>query len=204
MNYKIVITKNRQPFRLVKTFSNKTNAINYYKNLIHDNSKVKFAKHYVNYKPCQFHVELLSPNRFTDIIEWEKDELGRNIEVPNRNGLFLWKLAVWNEPEQFRIYNKPGRYNYTYLYDTLCKTKDIIGLSTIQNLLILDLDGIPLIITLKNIPDAVRLYKTIVDEHLPNILPFGKMSKHNRKQFFKKIKPLGIPLRLFYTNSTNR
>ena len=55
---------------------------------------------------------------------------------------------------------------------------------------------------LKNIEDAVRLYNTIVDENLKNVLPFGVMSKINRKVFFKKIDEMGIPKRMFYTKST--
>ena len=202
MPYKIIITRNRQQFRALKTYSVKGNALDFYKNLIHDNEKVKFEIQYYNYLPCYFHVELLSPIKFHDVIEWEKDYLGRNVEAPDRNGLYIWRLKTWKEPEVFRIYGVPGKFVYDDLYKILKENKDIVSMSTIQNQLIIDLDGKPLIVMLKNIEDAVRLYNTIVDENLKNVLPFGVMSKINRKVFFKKIDEMGIPKRMFYTKST--
>jgi hypothetical protein len=202
MRYKIIITKDRKQYRLIKTLLKKSNAIDCYRNLIHDNSKVKFEKKYVNYALCTFHIELLSPTKFSDVIEWEKDSLGRNVEAPYRNGLHIWRLKDWKEPELFRIYGRPDRYDYNFLYDSLKKTKEIIGMSTIQNILILDIDGKPLLIILKNVSDAIRLYHVILSENMSHILPFGIMSKENRKGFYKMIKSMGIPVRMFYTKST--
>jgi hypothetical protein len=202
MNYKIIITKDRKHFRHIKTFTNKNNVINYYRNIIKENEKVKFEKQFIRYKPCKFHIEVLSPFKFSDTIEWEKNDLGKNIPAPERDGMFIWRLKEWKEPESFCIYGLPGRYDYNFLIDLIKKSKEIIGMSTIQNLLILDLEGRPLIITLKNIPDAKRLYKVIISENLKNILAFGVMSKKNRKGFYKLAESMGIPTEMFYTKST--
>ena len=202
MEYKIIITKNRQHYKLLKTYKTKINAIEFFNNIIKENAKVKFEKKYVRYKPCTYHIELLSPKKYFDVIEFEKDKLGRNIKVPDRNGLFIWKLKDWKEPEFFSIYGLDGRFDYNFLYELLKKTKNIIGMSTIQNTLILDIDGKPLIIILKNVEDAIRLYKVVLSENFSHVLPFGKMSKKNRKEFYKKAEDLGIPIRMFYTKST--
>jgi len=202
MEYKIIITKDRKQYRYLKTYRNRSNAINYYKNLIHENSKVKFEKVFINYARSTFHIELLSPIKYFDIIEWEKDEMGRNIESPNRNGWYIWRLKPWKEPEYFTIWGLPDKYDYDFLHNLLKNTKETIGMSTIQNKLILDIDGKPIIIMLKNIPDAIRLYNVILSDNLGHVLPFGIMSKSNRKEFYKSIKSLGIPVKMFYTKST--
>ena len=75
-------------------------------------------------------------------------------------------------------------------------------MSTIQNKLILDVDGKPLIVILKNIPDALRLYQVILSENMNHVLPFGTMSKQNKKIFYKKIKDIGIPVKMFYSKTT--
>lgn len=202
MKYKIIVTKDRHQYRLMKTYSVKHNALNGFKNIIHENAKVKFEKQFLNYLPCIFHIELLSPIKFFDVIEFEKDELGRNIASPDRNGLFIWRLKNWKEPEVFTIYGIPGKFDCEYLIKLIKGTKDLVSMSTIQNMLILDINGRPLIVTLKNVSDAIRLYNVIRDENLKNILPFGVMSKENRKPFYKKIESLGIPIKMFYTKST--
>ncbi len=202
MKYKIIITKNRQQFRFLKSYAVKGNATEFFRNIIKENQKVKFEIQYVRYKPCKFHIELLSPRKFSDIIEWEKDHLGRNVPVPDRKGLYIWKLKEWKEPEEFGIYGLPGRYDYDFVYDLLKKTKETIGLFTIQNKLIFDVEGKPLIVILKNIADAKRLYRVIVDDNIKNVLPFGTMSKKNRKNFYKMVGDMGIPAKIFYTKST--
>jgi len=204
MKYKIIITRNRQHYRFIKALVDKSYAIQCYNNLIKENLKVKFDKHFVNYAPCSYQIELLSPHKFSDVIEYEKDELGRNMKAPDRNGWYIWRLKPWLEPEYFTIYGLPGYYDYNFLYNIIKKTKETIGISTIQNLLILDIEGKPLIITLKNIPDAIRLYQLILSENFNHILGFGVMSKINCKGFYKIAKNLGIPIRMFYTNTTNR
>lgn len=202
MKYKIIISKDRKKYRHIKAFVNVSNAINCFKNLLLENEKIKFEKRYINYVPCEFHIELLSPKKYSDIIEWEKDKLGRNVEAPDRNGLYLWKLKSWKEPEYFTIYGLPDKYDYDFLHGLIKKTQEIIGMSMIQNILILDINGKPLIITLKNIPDAKRLYKVILSEEFKHVLPFGTMSKKNRKGFYKLVEEMGVPVKMFYTKST--
>jgi hypothetical protein len=174
----------------------------FFKNISEKNREVKFEIRYFNYLPVKFHIEILSPRQYYDVVEWEKDDLGRNIPAPNRNGLWIWKMLEWKEPEVFRIYGLPGKYEYDDLIALIKKTKDIISMSTIQNILILDLEGKPFLVILKNVEDAERLYRVIRSENLKNILCFGKMSKVNRKVFYKKISSLGIPVNMFYTKST--
>lgn len=202
VKYKIIITKNRQQFRFLKSYTIKENATNYFKKIIKENQKVKFEIQYVRYKPCKFHIELLSPKKFSDVIEWEKDNLGRNVPVPDRKGLYIWRLKEWKEPEEFGIYGLPGRYDYDFVCDMIRKTKETIGLFTIQNKLIFDINGKPLIAILKNTADAKRLYRVIVDDNMKNVLPFGVMSKKNRRNFYQVAKNLNIPLQLLYTKST--
>lgn len=202
MEFKIIITRDRKQFRFLKKFKEKSIAIDYFKNLIKENKKVKFDKQFVNYAQCTFHIELLSEKKYHDVIEWEKDELGRNTPAPDRKGFYIWKIDKWREPEEFRIYSVDAKFNYDLLYDMIIKTKDLISMSTIKNHLILDVDGKPIIVILKNVPDAKRLYRILADENIKNLLPFGVMSAHNQRKFLAKVKEFGIPTKMFYTKST--
>lgn len=200
--YSIIITRDRKKFRHLKSYSVKQNATSFFKNISEKNREVKFEKKFFNYLPVKYHIELLSPKKFFDVIEWERDKLGRNIPAPERNGAWIWKKLDWKEPETFQIYGVPGKQDYDGLIGLIKKTKDIIAMSTIQNILVLDIDGKPILVILKNVEDAQRLYKVIRSENLKNVLCFGKMSKINRKVFYKKISLLGIPVKMFYTKST--
>ena len=202
MEYKIIITRDRKQCRCLGKFKNKSNAIHQYINLRKENDKVKFEKRFVNYLPTIFHIELLSPIKFSDTIEYEKDNLGRNIPAPDRKELFIFRLKPWKEPENFAIYGIPGRHEYDFLIRLIKNTEDLISLSTIQNFLILDIDAKPIIVILKNVADAKRLYNTIKDEYLKNVLLFGNMSKENRKVFYRKAEKLDIPVKMFYSKST--
>jgi len=200
--FKIIVTRDRNQHKVLKCFADKHNAIASFNNIIKDNQEVKFDKKFVNYKPAKFHIELLTPRKFSDIVEWEKDDLGRNTPTPQRGDLWVWKLSDWKEPENFTIYNLPGRYEFDDLMVIVEKTKDLVSMSIIQNILVFDFDGIPILVILKNREDATRLYNVIREENLNYILPFGHMSKINRKLFYQKAAEFGIPVELFHHKST--
>ena len=198
----INITRNRKQFRALKKTATKECAINNFLKILKENQKVKFEKKFVQYKPVKYHIELLSIKKYVGCVEWEKDELGRNIPAPDRDGKYIYKIENWKEPEQFRIHGLPGVFEYDDLIKLLESTKELIAMSTINNYLICSIDDKPLIVILKNVEDAIRLYETVRDEYLKNVLCFGIMSKKNRRTFYKTAERLGIPVKMFYTKST--
>jgi hypothetical protein len=202
--FKVIVTKNNEQFRIVRTYNDKQCAIDKFEKVFLENQKIKFEKKYVRYKPVIFHLQLLSYRKFVNGVDYEKDDMGRNIPVLPVGDMFVWKKLSWKEPENFSIYGSRKRYTYDTFIKMIGNTSGIIGMSVIQNHVVFDVSGKPIIVILKNIDDAVRLYGIIRDERFKHILTLGNLTKMNRKNIFLKFKKFNIPLRMFYTNTTRQ
>ena len=81
MNYLIVLFKNKERKKIIKSFKTYENAKKFYDGKIVGNKDIKFNTLFENGKSCSFEIGLLEKNTKNFDSYFIKDELGRQIKV---------------------------------------------------------------------------------------------------------------------------
>ena len=81
MNYLIVLFKNKERKKIIKSFKTYENAKKFYDSKIIDNKDIRFNTLFENGKSCTFEIGLLEKNSKNFDSYFIKDDLGRQIKV---------------------------------------------------------------------------------------------------------------------------
>ena len=199
MLYKIIITKNGKHKKLIYQGGDKKHAKKKYFS-IKDKNKVltpKKTNAYKKTKPVVYELLLLKEKEVDDLKFYDKDELGRNIEVNIKSD--KWSVLHKDEyfyEEKFTVFG----------YDKRLETKEILKLILLRkhkgillkqvnyvlNKVLIHQDGDFDIIICKTKSDAKRLYKILREfyesnDKLKNILFTGLVTERNRNSLYKRI-----------------
>jgi len=199
MLYKIIITKNGKHKKLIYQGGDQKHAKKKYFT-IKDKNKVltpKKTNAYKKTKPVVYELLLLKEKEVDDLKFYDKDELGRNIEVNIKSD--KWSILHKDEyfyEEKFTVFG----------YDKRLETKEILKLILLRkhkgillkqvnyvlNKVLIHQDGDFDIIICKTKSDAKRLYKILEkfyesNDKLKNILFTGLVTERNRTNLYKRI-----------------
>jgi len=199
MLYKIIITKNGKHKKLIYQGGDQKHAKKKYFT-IKDKNKVITPKKTNAYKktnPVTYELLLLKEKEESDLKFYDKDELGRNIEINVKSD--EWSIIHKDEyfyEEKFTVFG----------YDKRMVTKEILKLILLRrhkgillkqvnyvlNKVLIHQDGDFDIVVCKTKSDAKRLYKILEkfyesNDKLKNILFTGLVTERNRNSLYKRI-----------------
>jgi hypothetical protein len=95
MNYLIVLFKNKERKKIIKSFKTYDNAKKFYDDKIISNKDIRFNTLFENGKSCSFEIGLLEKNSTNFDSYFIRDELGRQIKVELDNNDYTI-LSVYN------------------------------------------------------------------------------------------------------------
>lgn len=198
MHYKIIITSNNKKKKILFKGSDLSFARKkYFK--YKDTNKVLFSRDHIAYKkvkPVQYELILLKEWEKNDKIYTTRDNMGRNIEIVDKNKKWtILEKSDYHFEEKFTVFNYEKRLTSIDIikYIMMKKQRGLIvkQVNYINNKLLIHQNNDFDIISCKCQKDCEKLYYLLQDfyqnNNLKNIIFTGKISK-NKKSIYKLIK----------------
>ena len=198
MQYRIIVTINNKKKKvLFKSNIKKSAHKKYFK--YKDNNKVLYSREHIAYKkvkPVKYELLLLKEWEDSDTPFIGRDDMGRTIEIEDKNKKWtILEKVPYHYEEKFTVFNKVDRLSSIEIIK-LILLKPHSGLiikqvNYINNKLLIHQNNDLDIIICKCSKDAEKLYCTLQDfyinNNLKNIMFTGKINK-NKKSIYKIIK----------------
>lgn len=214
MIYRIIITENGKKKKIIYEGSDFENTKIKYFNL-KDNNKVLFPKKtnaYKKVKPVFYELLLLKEKEESDNVFFERDELGRTVEVKVKTD--KWSIIHKDEffyEEKFTVYGFNKRLETKEIIKLFLlkrsKTFIVKQVNYVVNKVLIHNDGDFDIIVCKNKSDARRLHNVLREftetNNVKGIMFTGLVGKRNRTELYKKIvDKTGWTINKVYRSST--
>jgi|1_EtaG_2_1085319.scaffolds.fasta_scaffold73974_2 hypothetical protein len=138
---------------------------------------------------------------------YRKDILGRNIKLEMGEGdMFFIDLKKYNQEEKIYDHKKQKRIEALELIDTYIPQKKITQVFTLNNKLIVQVDDLFKLFSLKNVVESKRLIDCIesylLDRGYGNCLFIKDFSTIQRKQLYRILEENGFNRKMLYKHYT--
>lgn len=196
MNYRIIIAKDNKKKKILYEGKNIHNAKQKFFSIV-DKNKVLFPKKHNAYKknkPVKYEILLLKEKEEDDNTYFDRDELGRTIELTVKNDSWsIIEKRPYEYEEKFSVYGFKKRLDTIsiiklILMKDIKKEHIIKQITYVHNNVTIQSDGNIDIVTCKCIDDAKRLHNLLRDfckkNKIKNVLFLGKVSKKNRGKMY--------------------
>ena len=198
MQYRIIITSNNKKKK--KLFKNNDISFarkKYFK--YKDTNKVLFSRQHIAYKkvkPVKYELILLKEWEKKDTPFLTRDEMGRNLEIEDKNKKWtIVEKCDYHFEEKFTVFNSSKRLTAIEIIKSILLKKHssiiVKQVNYINNKLLIHQNNDFDIIVCKCAKDCEKLYNLLNDFYennkLNNIMFTGKISK-NKKNIYKLIK----------------
>lgn len=199
MNYRIIIAKDNKKKKILYEGKNLHNAQQKFFSIV-DKNKVLFPKKHNAYKknkPVKYEILLLKEKEEDDNTYFDRDELGRTIELTVKNNSWtILEKQTYEYEEKFSVYGFRKRLD-TISIIKLILMKDIKKENIIKqinyvnnNVLIHHNEDFD-VITCKCIDDAKRLHNLLRDfckkSKIKNVIFSGKSTGRNKSKMYDLI-----------------
>jgi len=199
--FSVIIFKNNKKRKVVKSFVTKERALNFYNNLVEENSKIKFYKEYENGKKCNYKIGLISnditfDNKFNFI-----DKFGRNVSISS-NEFTIFKVSdYYNEELIFDVKNNK-KIPYNELLSHLSDKNNLKLVSKLNNKIIIQNDENIKLFSLKNESDSERLFELLSQEEKRAYIMAPEVSIEQKKYLYTLLENYGFDKQMLYRKST--
>lgn len=199
--FSVIIFKNNKKRKVVNSFVTKERALNFYNNLIEENSKIKFYKEYENGKKCNYKVGLISDditydNKFNFI-----DKFGRNISISS-NEFTIIKVSDYHNEELIFDVGKNQKISYNDLMTLLSEKNNLKMVSKLNNKIIVQNDENIKLFSLKNEFDCERLFELLSQEQKRAYIMTPEVSIEQKKYLYNLLENYGFDKQMLYRKST--
>lgn len=199
--FSVIIFKNNKKRKVVNSFVTKERALNFYNNLIEENSKIKFYKEYENGKKCNYKVGLISndityDNKFNFI-----DKFGRNISISS-NEFTIIKVSDYHNEELIFDVGKNQKISYNELMTLLSEKNNLKMVSKLNNKIIVQNDENIKLFSLKNEFDCERLFELLSQEQKRAYIMTPEVSIEQKKYLYNLLENYGFDKQMLYRKST--
>ena len=199
--FSVIIFKNNKKRKIVKSFVTKERALNFYNNLVEENSKIKFYKEYENGKKCNYKVGLISnditfDNKFNYI-----DKFGRNVSISS-NEFTIIKVSDYHNEELIFDVDKNQKISYNELFSILSDKNNLKLVSKLNNKIIIQNDEQIRLFSLKNESDSERLFEILSQEQKRAYIMAPEVSIEQKKYLYNLLENYGFDRGMLYRKST--
>ena len=199
--FSVIIFKNNKKRKIVKSFVTKERALNFYNNLVEENSKIKFYKEYENGKKCNYKIVLISnditfDNKFNYI-----DKFGRNVSISS-NEFTIIKVSDYHNEELIFDIGKNQKISYNELFSILSEKNNLKLVSKLNNKIIIQNDEQIRLFSLKNESDSERLFEILSQEQKRAYIMAPEVSIEQRKYLYNLLENYGFDKSMLYRKST--
>ena len=207
MNYLIVLFKNKERKKIIKSFKTLDNAKKFYDGKIMDNKEIRFNTLFENGKPCSFEIGLLEKYSKNFDSYFIKDKLGRQIKVELDNSDYTM-ISVSEFLIEDLIYDIQTSSKISF--DKFVKNylpKDGLKLvSKINNKIVVQNDDTFNCFSLKSVSESVRfldvLGRFLQDKNSMDCMLVPDSSKSQKKYIYDILEKGGIPKSKLYRTYT--
>lgn len=199
--------KNKKKRRIIKGYSTENNAKNKFKKLV-DGKSIKFPVYYENAEPCTFELGLLTNQKSFQISLFTTDEIGRNnpVKVEGDSDYVFLDIQKYDLEEKIYDWQTDSRIGFDDLIKTYCKQNTLKNISTLNNKLIIQIDEVFYLFSLKNTEDSIRLLQTMEKEFMTtgrrDAIFVRDLSTTQRKWMYNLLEEYGFDRKKLYRQNT--
>ena len=206
-NYVIILFKNKKKKKLIKGYKTESNAKSKFKTILKEN-KVKFPVYYENAEPCYFELGLLTNQSAYQKSLFTTDDLGRNnmVKIEGESDYIFLDIKSYDVEERIYDWQTDDRITYDEMISTYCKKNTLKNISTLNNKLIIQIDEVFYLFSLKNSEDSVRLLQTMENDFMlsgrRDAFFVRDMSTVHRKWMYNLLENYGFDRKKLYRQNT--
>lgn len=161
-NYTIVLFKNKKKKKIIKGYSTEKNALSKFNSLLKSND-VLFDTKYENSEKVKYELALLSKIDDYQLPLYKMDEVGRNNRVfmDDQSDYTIKNISDYKLEELIYDWQSSSRISFNQLITKYCKKKDFKVISKLNNKIVIQIDEVFSLFSLKNTEDSERLIDTL-------------------------------------------
>lgn len=203
----IVLFKNNKRKKIIKSFVRKNVAETFFESKIKISNNVKFNVEVENALDVKYELALLSKKEDNDSILYKQDDLGRNTKIEIIDSDYkIIKIEKYNLPEKIYDWSKNKRITFDDFFSKYFKTKEFKSVFSVNNKIVIQIDEIINIFSLKNIKECERflfvLKEKMLEEKRSDGLFVKDMNTSHRKYLYEILEKNGIDKKRLYRQST--
>jgi hypothetical protein len=204
--YIIVLFKNKKKKKIIKGYSTKTRAYKKYKELL-DNNKISFPMLYENYEKVNYELGILTSEEKVQSTIYTIDDIGRNqiASTDNSDYVFL-DLKRYHIEETIYDWQTNKKITYTNLFKKYLPKNEFKSVFTIHNKLVIQINDVFRLFSLKNDHDSKRLLDSIqndfIDLNRSDAIFVSDVSTPQRKWIYKILEESGFDKKRLYRKKT--
>ena len=207
MKYNVILFKNKERKKLLKSFKTLKKAENFFSSLQEKSNLVIFNKEIENGVNCTFEIGLIdnAPTEFENY--FVKDELGRQIRVKTDNlSVKIVKIVSYKQEELIFDISKNKRINFHTFYKNYISGNEIKIISKLNNKFFIQEDDKINLFSLKTDLDCLRfltvLENFLINKKKTNCILVTDSSITQKKYLYSFLESKGISKKSLYKQST--
>jgi hypothetical protein len=207
MKYTVILFKNKERKKLLKSFKTLKKAENFFSSLQEKSNLVIFNKEIENGVNCTFEIGLIdnAPTEFENY--FVKDELGRQIRVKTDNlSVKIVKIVSYKQEELIFDISKNKRINFHTFYKNYISGNEIKIISKLNNKFFIQEDDKINLFSLKTDLDCLRfltvLENFLINKKKTNCILVTDSSITQKKYLYSFLESKGISKKSLYKQST--
>ena len=207
MNYLVVLFKNNKKKKIIKSFVRKNIAESFFETKIKKSNDVKFNVEVENSLDVKYELALLSNIEDKDAILYKLDELGRNTKIELTDSDYkIIKIEPYNISEKIYDWSKNKRISFDEFFSTYFKTKELKSVFSVNNKIVIQVDEVVSLFSLKNVNESERFLNVLKDKMLEDKRSDGlfvkDMNTLHRKYLYEILEKNGVDKKRLYRQST--
>ena len=160
-NYIIVLFKNKQKKKIIKSYQTESTARKKFKSLS-DSKNVLFPIQYENAEKVKYEIGILTDQEMYQLPLFQVDDIGRNEEVFVDSDEYTFiDIKPYEIEEKIFDWQTNLRIDMLSLIKTYCSKRELKNIFTLNNKLVIQVDETFSLFSLKNPEDSHRLLETI-------------------------------------------
>lgn len=153
--------KNKQKKKIIKAYQTESKARKNFK-IMSEDKKILFPMKYENAEKVKYEIGLLTNQEMYQLPLFQIDEIGRNEEVfvDSEDYTFI-DIKPYEIEEKIFDWQTNSRVDMLSLIKTYCSKRELKNIFTLNNKLVIQVDEVFSLFSLKNPEDSHRLLETI-------------------------------------------
>lgn len=205
--YNIIIFKNKNKKKILKKYETLNNAQQFYEKTLEKTKDIHFEVKYENGIPVKYELALVETDSFQKNPLYSVDEFGRNFKVMFEDKtLNVINLKPYKKEEKIFDIQENKKITLSQFMKKYLKLKDVKIISLINNKIMLQINEIFNLFTLKNEEDAMRfincLSKIFFGEKRNDCMFITDVSSPQKKYLLSLLESKGFDKKILYRQYT--
>jgi len=207
MNYLIVLFKNKERKKIIKSFKTYENAKKFYDNQIISNKNIKFNTLFENGKSCSFEIGILEKNSKNFDSYFIKDKLGRQVKVElDDSDYTILSVSEFLTEELLYDIQTSSKISFDHFIKKYLPKDGLKLVSKINNKIVVQNDDKFDCFSLKSVSESGRfldvLGNFLQDKNRMDCILVPDSSKSQKKYLYDILEKGGIPKSKLYRTYT--